>query len=230
MGANATLWPDKSLQKSTGKFRLLEDGTLDGDVRIEYTGQLAIDKKDYNEDDSSVQREETLRDNLKKRMSTAEISDIKIENVTDPVRPFVHSYHVRVPGYAQRTGKRLFLQPAFFEHGAGPMFSASERRQPIYFHYPWSERDEVEIELPPGFALDNADKPAPFSAGAISQYKVDLGMSADGKKLVLRRDFFFGGGSNILFPGTSYSQVKLLFDQLHRNDEHTITLKQTASN
>jgi hypothetical protein len=46
-------------------------------------------------------------------MSTAELSDIRIENVTDPVKPFVYAYHVRVPGYAQRTGKRLFLQPAF---------------------------------------------------------------------------------------------------------------------
>ena len=54
----------------------------------------------------------TFRDLIKEQMSTAEISNIKIENVTDPAKPFVYAFHVRVPGYAQRTGKRLFLQPA----------------------------------------------------------------------------------------------------------------------
>ena len=221
--------PDKSLQKSIGKFRLLEDGTLEGDARIEYTGQFAIDKKMDNEDDSAVQREETLRNEIKSRMSTAEISDIKIENVTDPLKPFVYSFHIKVPGYAQRTGKRLFLQPSFFKHGIGPMFKAADRKHPVYFHYPWSERDEIEIELPAGFALDSADKPGPFSAGNISKYNIDMGTTNNGRTLIMRREFFFGGGDNIMFPGTSYSQLKAVFDRLSESDEHTITLKQAGS-
>ena len=136
---------EKSLEKRTATLRLLDDGTLEGDVRIEYTGHLAFDKKEYNDDDSPAQREETLRDSIKKRMSTAELSEIKIENVTDVVKPFVYTYHVRVPGYAQRTGKRLFLQPGFFTHGTGPLFSTSDRKYPIYFHYPWSETDNNRI-------------------------------------------------------------------------------------
>lgn len=220
--------PEKSLESRTGKFRLLEDGTLEGDVRIEYTGHLGFEKKEYNDDDSPAQREETLRNSVKARMSTAEVSDIKIENVTDPIKPFVYVYHIRVPGYAQRTGKRLFLQPAFFEHGLGPMFTASERVHQIYFHYPWSEKDTIEIDLPDGFALDNADAPTPFGAGPVSQYNVTIGVTNVGRKLVYRRDFFFGGGGKLLFPANSYSQLKILLDRLHNNDEHTITLKQNS--
>jgi hypothetical protein len=222
--------PERSLEKRTGKFRLLEDGTLEGDVSIEYTGHSGADRKEYNDDDSPAQREETLRDSVKARMSTADISDIKIENVTDPIKPFVYAYHVRVPGYAQRTGKRLFLQPAFFQHGLGPMFSASQRQYPVYFHYPWSEKDELTIELPTGFALDNADSPAPFAAANISRYDVHISVTPDGRKLTYRREFFFGGGGNILFPENGYASLKGLFDLLHQNDEHTITLKQTTAN
>src|SRR6185295_5581221 len=40
--------PDKSVEKRTGKFRLLDDGTLEGDVRIEYTGHLDFEQKEYN--------------------------------------------------------------------------------------------------------------------------------------------------------------------------------------
>lgn len=220
--------PEKSLEKRVGKFRLLEDGTLEGDVRIEYTGHLGFDNKEYNDDDSPAQREETLRDSVKARMSTAEVSDIKIENVTDPLKPFVYAYHVRVPGYAQRTGKRLFLQPAFFEHGLGAMFTSSQRQHPVYFNYPWSEKDELEIELPPGFTLDNADRPAAFAAANISKYDVNMSVTGDGHKLIYRREFFFGGGGIVLFPEKNYASLKGLFDILHQNDEHTITLKQTT--
>ena len=109
------------------------------------------------------------------------------------------------------------------------MFKAADRKNAIYFHYPWAEQDEVEIELPQGFALDNADKPEPFSAGAISAYKIDMGTANNGRTLILRRAFFFGGGGTIIFPGTSYSQLKAVFDRLNESDEHTITLKQAAS-
>jgi hypothetical protein len=162
-------------------------------------------------------------------MSTAELSEIKIENVTDPAKPFVYGYHVRVPAYAQRTGKRIFLQPAFFEYGSAPLFSSSIRKNDVYFHYPWSEYDEVTIELPTGYALDNADAPAPFSAGAISEYKPTVAVTSDGKLLIYKRNFFFGGGGNIFFPVAAYPQLKNYFDVVNKQDNHTITLKQKVA-
>src|SRR6185503_19066124 len=179
------------------------------------------------DDDSPAQREETLRDAVKKHMSTADISAIRIENVTDPLKPYVNRYHIRVPGYAQRTGKRLFLQPEFFQRGVAPLFSGSERKYAVYFDYPWSEEDVVTIALPAGFTLDNADAPQPFSAGPVGDYKPSIGVSKDGRIMVYRRNFFFGGADTIVFPVQSYGQLKTYFDAVHQGDNHTITLKQT---
>jgi hypothetical protein len=222
--------PEKSLEKRTAKLTLSEDGTLEGEVRIEYTGHLGSDKKEYNDDDSPAEREETLREQIKAQMSTVELSNIRIENVTDPVKPFVYAYRVRVPGYAQRTGKRLFLQPAFFQRGLNPIFPTSQRQHEIYFHYPWSEQDEVVIDLPAGFTLDNADAPTNISAGEISKYDITLGVTKDGRTLVYKRKFFFGGGrTGLIFPVTSYAQLKNLFDEVHKRDNHTISLKQATT-
>jgi hypothetical protein len=160
---------DKSVQKRTGNFKLTEDGTLEGDVKMEYTGHLAVDRKRQNDDDSPSQREETLRDLIKARMSTAELSDIKVENVTDPDKPFVYAFHVRIPGYAQKTGKRLFIQPGVFQKGIAAMFPSNTRKHQIYFHYLWREEDDISITLPAGFDLDSADVPGPLTAGDVAE-------------------------------------------------------------
>jgi len=221
--------PDKSKVQRRAKLKLTDDGTLEGDVTIEYTGHLAFEHKEEIDEESDSAREESLKSELKDQMSAAEITNIKIENVTDPFKPIIYSYHVRFPGYAQRTGKRLFLQPAFFQHGVEPMFATASRKNQVYFHYPWSEDDKVEIELPAGYALDNADAPAPFGSAPISEYKPKLAVTSDGKTMVYTRTFFFGGGGNVLFPVQSYQQLKAYFDQLHKQDNHSIALKQSAA-
>ena len=162
-------------------------------------------------------------------MSTAEVTSIKVENVMEYTKPLVYTFHVRVPDYAQRTGKRLFLQPAFFQHGKVPLFATADRKYPIYFHYPWSEADQVEIALPKGYALDNADSPAPFGSGKISEYKVTMQATSDGSLLIYKRNFFFGGDDTVLFPVTSYAPLKGYFDMLHKQDNHSIALKQAAT-
>ena len=218
---------DKSVAKRTGKFKLSEDGTLEGTVKIEYTGQLSYLRKVDNYDKSASKREEDLKDEIKKQMSGAEISGISIENVTEPEKPFVYQYKVRVPNYAQKTGKRLFLQPGFFEYGSSPMFSTADRKYDVFFHHPWSEVDDVLIELPKGFSLDNADSPATLAdSQKISSLEIDIKVDNSTSMMLYTRKFSFGGGNFTLFPKTSYPALKNLFDEFHKSDTHTITLKQ----
>jgi len=220
---------DKSKEKRVATLTLDENGTLEGDVTIEYTGHLAVERKLNNDEDSPVQREENLKEMVKGRMSSAELSNIVVENATDPVKPFIYKYHVRVPEYAQRTGKRLFFQPGYFVKGIDALFSAGTRRYPVYFHFPWSEEDKVTINLPKGYTLDNADRPAPLKAGEICMHEINMGVTKDQTQLIYTRKFFFGGQQTILFPVDSYSQVKRVFDEIHKSDNHMITLKQAAA-
>jgi hypothetical protein len=218
-----------SKEKRSAKLKLDENGTLEGDVTVEYSGHLAVERKVLNDDDSPGQREENLKEMVKSRLSSAELTNIVIENATDPVKPFIYKYHVRVPEYAQKTGKRLFFQPGFFTKGISAIFSAGTRRYPLYFHYPWSEEDKITIELPKGYDLDNADRPAPINAGAASQHEIKMGVTTDHTALVYNRSFYFGTPNLLLFPVEKYDIIKQLFDEVNKADNHIITLKQVAS-
>ena len=220
---------DKSKEKHTAQLKLDENGTLEGDVTVEFTGHLAVERKVFNEDDSPEQREENLKESVKSRLSSAELTNVVIENATDSSKPFVYKYHVRVPDYAQRTGKRLFFQPAYFQKGISALFSAGTRSYPIYFHFPWSEEDKITISLPKGYALDNADRPAPIAAGAVCKHEISMAVTKDESTLIYNRTFFFGGNNSVLFGVNTYEPLKQLFDAIHKADDHMITLKQAAA-
>ncbi len=219
--------PQQSLAKRSGKFILSEDGTLSGTVDIEYNGHLATEHKLENYKDSPNKQEETLKESIKQSLSTAEVSAISIENVSDPEKPFVYRYKVVIPNYAQKTGKRIFLQPGFFESGSSPLFSTATRKYSIFFHHPWAEEDHVEITLPKGFELDSADAPGEIAdPSKIGSLKITIGIEKAKNVVTYRRKFFFGNNGFTLFTAETYKPIKALFDAFNKADTHILTVKQ----
>jgi hypothetical protein len=107
-------------------------------------------------------------------------------------------------------------------------FTSATRKYPIYFHYPWSEEDYVEVKLPPGYELDHADAPSPVEFAPTGGYNVKIQISSD-KRLLYSRKLAFGNNGRLLFPVATYQALKQVFDAIHQADMHAITLKQAAA-
>lgn len=216
-----------SVTKRNGKFTLLEDGTLEGTVEMELNGQPALLYRWDNYDETQAKIEENLVADVKRRISTAEVTNASIENLSDSTKPLIQKYTIRVPNYAQKTGKRLFLQPGFFEYGEEALFSSNTRKNDIFFQYPWSEEDKIEISYPKNFEPDNADAPGLVSdPRKIGMLEIKMGVARVPHVLTYSRHFHFGGEGFILFDATMYTPLKGLFDAFHTADSHTLTLKQ----
>ena len=86
-----------SATKRTGKFKLLEDGTLEGDVTEEMSGQPALTYKMNYYDESPAKREEDLKESIKSRASAAEVTDVVIENADVPRKPVIKRYKIKCP-------------------------------------------------------------------------------------------------------------------------------------
>lgn len=219
--------PSKSVSKRSGKFKLSEDGTLEGDVVVEHTGQSAIRRRIDMFDDSPTKRDEDLVKEVKEQFSAAEVTAATVEQFNDYSKPLVTRYHIKIPNYGQKTGKRIFFQPGFFTHGQEPVFSSADRKFDIYFRQPWSENDEIEITLPAGYVLDNAERPSDVADPSnIGSLKISIGVTADQSFMKYGRKFHFGGGGRVLFPAGVYPALKNLFDAFNKADNHTITLRQ----
>lgn len=219
--------PQKSLARRKATLRLSVDGTLEGEIEEELSGHLGARQKEANDERSVEERRQVLEELIHERLTAAELSEISVENVKQPELPFIRRYHVRVPGFAQRTGRRLFLQPCFFEKGAASLFPSAQRRYPIRFGHAWAEEDEVRIELPPGFELEAPPAPSQLNAAPVAARASSVKM-LDARVLEYRRSFHFGGGGQLVFPLESYAALKGFFDRAQQADEHTLTLRAVA--
>lgn len=217
----------KSAEKRTGKFRLAEDGTLTGEGRVEFTGHQSHSQKLLNRGESQSAKDDRLKNYVRSSISgSAEIESFTIENVSDPEKPFAYTFKIKVPGYAQRTGRRLFFQPNVFEKSAQPRFTSNARKYDVYFSYPFSENDDITIDLPKGFKLENADAPQSLKdAQGIGSHETKISIADDGSKLFYKRNFSFGNNGFIQFPAGSYAAVKGLFEAFNRADVHQMTLR-----
>jgi hypothetical protein len=206
--------------RRSGAMQLAADGTLEGDCRIEATGHVSEEIKEENDDLSQPERTEYLRHLLEKELGAGEYTQLVADSLTDPTRPFALSFHARITGYAQRTGKRLFLQPALFERARPARFSSSQRRFPVSLDYPWSEDDSLMIQLPAGFTIESAQPPPDLTFGNFGRQSFLLQASDDGR-MIVRRSFHF---DRLNFDLDEYPQLRQDFETLHQNDGYTITL------
>lgn len=222
--------PEKSMKKTTGKFKLLEDGSLEGEGRIEFTGHLASRHRSINRGDSATEQEKTMRDMISGNLPSAEVTSFTIENPNEPAKPFAYNFKVRIPGYATRTGKRIFLQPNVFMRDAKPRFTSNTRKYDVYINYPWLEQDEITIELPAGYSLENPDAPPILKdPQGIGLHETAFSVAADKRSLNYKRKFFFGNGGFLRFPVTAYPAVKNFFEAFNKADTHQLTLRQDAT-
>ncbi len=222
--------PARSRKDRRATFQLLEDGTLEGAVTYTYTGHAARTQKNSYDEMTPAQQEEDWKKTLVARLSTAEMSDFELKDAADAAKPMVVKHKVTVPGYATRTGKRILLQPAFFEHNLGPRFTESTRKWDVYFDYGWSEEDDVTIDLPEGWELDQPVAPTSSKFGAVGSYMVQVQKTTDGRKLIYRRHFEWGVDKQVIFPLETYPQIKKVFDFIQEQDNYTISLRQVAAN
>jgi hypothetical protein len=159
-------------------------------------------------------------------MDTAEVTAISVENVTDTEKPFTYAFHIRLPSYGQKTGKRIFLQPNIFERGSRAIFAKSVRRNDIFFDYAWSETDDITIEFPAGYSPESPEDPPVVRESVINalleiKYDVPAGTSA----LKYSRSFSFGDRSMLEFASGNYSLIKRIFDSIQRSDTQGIIVR-----
>ncbi len=210
-----------STRTRTGNFTIDKNGNLTGRVSIEYSGFKDLDmKEDLSSKHTDEEEQDWIIHELKENLPQVQAGDFSIRNRSSR-NPLRISYDLNIPEYADVTGKRIFLQPAIFQKSAEPVFTAEKRHGDILFPYPWTEKDDISIQIPEGFSLEEGSAPQPIDLGALGNYEARLGITS--KNVVKYRRTFSINLWNI--KKKFYGTCKNVFSVVNHLDQHALTFK-----
>lgn len=182
-----------------GRKKLLEDGLSDSDGRKIMAG---------------------LRDILPGNSDITLISPAPDWDTADS--PLIAQFHISCP-LAVAAGKRLMVAQHLFQVNEKALFPAPNRTNPIYFHLPWQEADEVHIKLPAGMTIDSLAPDdtvkLPYAVYGVKQKQESPG------QIFSRRDLNM---AQRLFRPNEYQQLKDFFDKVKADDDQMALVRPGA--
>jgi hypothetical protein len=211
---------EDALQQRKATVRLDEEGTLTGTLSITYNGQEALTRRLDAMDTDEPGRRKALEDEIKGLLpSTAELKLEKVSGLEGSEGPVRVDATVEIPGFGTSTGRRLLLPMALFQFNNGHPFSYAQRTNPVYFRYPFEERDEVDLEVPAGYQVESL--PAPRATVAeFGNYEISRDKQAN--HLRLQRHLLIGV---VFFKQIYYADLRGFYDKVTAGDGDQVVVR-----
>lgn len=216
---------DRSLTHRVATMELTDEGSLKGEIAVEFQGEEALEHRLDALDKDDAGKKKDLEDELKSWLpGGATVKMVNVQGWEAPNEPLVAKFSVEVVGYASSVGKRLLLPSLLFQPQQKDAFTHAERKYPVYFPYAFTERDRVVIKLPAGYALESVPPKQDVGIGYARYQSVSV---SDGKQLVSERAL----GFNAIFVQLSqYPELKDFMSKIQAGDEQQVVLRVEAVN
>jgi transglutaminase-like putative cysteine protease len=156
----------------TAKMTLDENGTLHGDIREVWSGDMASLQRAATQ--AATQDTDLIKPVERvaaESFSTYSILKAVMANARANDRPFEWRYTVEAPQYAKSAGELLLVRPRIIGTKASGMLETPEpRHYPIEFNGARRDTDSFEIALPAGYEIDEVPPPVDVDYGFVAYH------------------------------------------------------------
>ncbi|MCR4395803.1 MAG: hypothetical protein NUW07_03600 [Candidatus Saccharicenans sp.] len=211
---------DDSTRKQLAQLRPDGQGNLAGTIRVEYKGQEALSRKFDNREKDEIKFKEILEEELLKKLPAGSKVTLKnLAGLKERSDELTAEFEATVAGVVHETGNKLLLPVDTLTNSSRYPFRSTFRKYPICFNYPYSEIDEIRIEMPEGYeveALPEARSRDSEKAGFFLRAQLaESGQLLIERKVAVKKN---------LFPVSEYIDLKEFFDFVQNRDEQPIIL------
>ena len=203
---------------------LSDTGDLEGKLTVTYTDMEAARRRRGERHADDAERKLYLEGSIKASIPAA--SEVKLTNQPEwknSALPLVAEFSIKVPGWAAAAGHHVIIPTGLFSAREKHLFDHVERVHPIYVEYPYSESDDINIQIPAGWQVSSLP-PGWNDTGKVVAYT--LKAENDKGKLHLTRtlavDF-------ILMQVKYYTPLRDYFQQIKTADDQQIVLDPGAT-
>ena len=209
----------EAISKRVARLKLNPDGSAQGQIAIAWTGIEALEHRLSGFKTDEAGRKKELEDEMRSMLSPgAGVEQLQATGWDTPEAQLSATFQVNIPSFASSTGKRLLVPSNLFQGAQTQPFAHGERKQPVYFDYPYYAVDDVNISFPAGMRVENLPQNQPLKTD-FSFYKVER--SSSGNSFSVNRDFAIGG---IAFIQQDYPQLKKFFEGVSTGDSESVVL------
>jgi hypothetical protein len=215
---------EESRVERAGKFKLSENGDLEGKLTVTYTGLEAMYHRVEERNDDDVARKKFLEERVTSQIGGhAEAELTNKPDWTSSETPLVAEFNLKIPDFVVNAGSRAVVPAAIFTVGEQDTFQHANRVHPIYMDYPYEKYDDLTLELPAGWhvgslpsARDEGQKVIHYSL------KVDQGSGT----LHLTRKFTV---NFLLLEQKYYTALRNFFQSVRAGDSEQVILQSGES-
>jgi len=208
----------KSLQSSTIKATINNEGLLSGVRTTSYTNQLAYDYKS---------RFAALKDSMEFVKQIQNDNDVVVDSMESSGKdPMSSSVNERLVFSKQMdlAGDLMYVNPMIFKHLSENPFTQSERKLPVEFAFPTSYQTICSIELPSNYQVEELPQSIKYvitGSKAIFQFIAQQ----VGNTVIFKYDFQM---LDVIFPETDYTFLRDLYGQAVSKNMEMLVLKKKA--
>jgi hypothetical protein len=208
-----------AISKRVARLALASDGSAHGQIAIGWAGIEALEHRLSGFKTDEAGRKKELEDEMRSTLPPgASVEQLQATGWDTPEAQLSATFQVNIPSFASSTGKRLLVPSNLFQGSQTQPFAHGERKQPVYFEYPFYAIDDVKISFPSGMRIENLPQNQPLKTD-FSFYRVQR--SSDSSSFSVTRDFAIGG---IAFVQQDYPQLKKFFEGVSTNDSESVVL------
>jgi hypothetical protein len=204
---------------------LSDAGDLAGTLTVTFTGLEAARMRLDERDADVTERQTYLQDIVKGYIPTA--CEVKLTNQPEwknAALPLVAEFGIKVPGWASGAGHHLIVPVGLFSAREKHVFDHVARVHPIYVEYPYTESDDINIQIPAGWQVSSLPRGwQNITPNAISY---SLTAASDKGKLHLSRTLTI---DFILLQVRYYSALRQYFQEIKTTDDQQIVLDSGAA-
>ena len=212
---------ESALISRSAELKLDPDGAAKGEVRIEYSGAEALERRLSALDTDEAGRKKELEDEVKLWLpANAKVTMTDSMAWDKEYEPLTAIFNVEVPEFASAAGKRLLIPTALFLPKVKRVLKSGPRKYPIYYHYAFTEIDALSLELPEGYSAETLAAPQTTNT-KFAKYSTSASITA--KRVILERSLKFGG---VYFQPDRYDELRDFFVKVQAGDELQTVLRQ----
>jgi hypothetical protein len=213
-----------AISKRVGRLTLSEDGSVRGKIGIGWAGEEALVHRLSGLKTDSAGRKKELEDELKALLPAGALVQLDMATGWDDAdKQLSASFSVEIPSYASSAGKRMLVPTNLFQSRSRQPFAHGERKQPVYFNFPYYHIDEITIAFPAAFHMENLPDVQPIRTD-FSIY--NLKHSDQANAVTISRTFAI---AEIAFQQKEYADLRKFFGEVNAGDTQSLVLTSAKS-